>query len=196
MPSLQRVCVFCGSSAGTDPRFAGAAREVGRLIAQQGMGVVYGGARVGLMGIVADAVLAGGGEAVGVLPRALQERELAHAGLSRLHIVESMHERKALMADLADAFIALPGGFGTLDEFCEVLTWAQLGIHAKPCGLLNVAGFFDPFLEQVSRAVQGGLMRSENRALIVDEAEPARLLARMQKHHAVVPPKWLDPSAR
>ena len=140
---MKRLCVFAGSSAGTRREYQAAAVDLGRVLATRGIGLVYGGARVGLMGAVADAVLAGGGEVIGVIPRALVEKEVAHSGLTDLRIVTSMHERKALMADLSDAFIALPGGWGTLDEMFEILTWAQLGLHRKPCGLLNVQGYFD-----------------------------------------------------
>ncbi len=179
---LRRVAVFCGSSLGSDPRHAAAARSFARLLAGRGLGLVYGGASCGLMGLIADEALAAGGEVIGVLPRPLQARELAHRGLTRLHIVESMHQRKALMAGLADAFVALPGGFGTLDEFCEVLTWAQLGLHAKPCGLLNVAGYFDGLLGQTARAEADGLMRGHHRRLILAATEPADLLARLIAH--------------
>src|SRR4051812_49148308 len=141
-----RVCVFCGSNPGARPEYAAAARAVGRALAERGRGLVYGGGNVGLMGVCADAALAAGGEVIGVIPDALQTAEVAHGGLTRLHVVRTMHERKALMADLSDAFAALPGGFGTLDELFEILTWAQLGIHAKPVAILNVAGFFDPLL--------------------------------------------------
>ena len=193
---MKRVCVFCGSSSGSDPAFAAVTREFGNLLACEGLGLVYGGARVGLMGAAADAALAGGGEVIGVLPRALQERELAHTGLSQLHVVGSMHERKQLMADLADAFVALPGGFGTLDEFCEILTWAQLGIHTKPCGLLNVNGYYDGFLAQVDAAVKGGLTRPEHRDLILVSTDPADLLARMRAYRSVLTPKWIDSLVR
>ena len=181
---------------GSDPAFAAAAKAFGALLAREGLGLVYGGARVGLMGAIADAVLAGGGEVSGVLPRALQDRELAHTGLTQLHVVGSMHERKQLMVDLADAFVALPGGFGTLDEFCEVLTWAQLGIHRKPCGLLNVSGYYDGFLAQVDAAVKGGLTRPEHRDLILVATDPSDLLARMRAYRSVLTPKWLDALVR
>ncbi len=190
---FRRLAVFCGSSLGHDPRFADAARELATLLAGSGIGVVYGGASCGLMGVLADAALAAGGEVIGVLPRSLQERELAHRGLTRLHIVDTMHERKAQMADLADGFVALPGGFGTLDEFCEVLTWAQLGIHAKPCGLLNVAGYYDPFLAQVEHAETTGLMRLIHRAMILDATEPGALLARLHQFRpAPTASKWAE----
>ncbi len=194
---IRRLAVFCGSSLGNDSRIADAARDLAALLARTGIGIVYGGASCGLMGMIADQALASGGEVIGVLPRSLQDRELAHRGLTRLHIVETMHERKALMADLADGFIALPGGFGTLDEFCEVLTWAQLGIHAKPCGLLNVAGYFDAFLAQAERAETSGLMRSVHRALILDAAEPDALLARLRSFlPSAAGSKWVTPISR
>ncbi|HTH48533.1 MAG TPA: TIGR00730 family Rossman fold protein [Candidatus Limnocylindria bacterium] len=193
---MKRVCVFCGSSSGSDPAFAAAAKMFGELLASEGLGLVFGGARVGLMGTIADAVLAGGGEAIGVLPRALEERELAHPGLTQLHVVGSMHERKAMMADLADGFVALPGGFGTLDEFCEVLTWAQLGIHTKPCGLLNVNGYYDGFLAQVDAAVTGGLTRPAHRDLILVATDPVDLLGRLRAYRSVLTPKWIDSLVR
>lgn len=194
---IRRLAVFCGSSLGNDSRIADAARDLATLLARTGIGIVYGGASCGLMGLIADHALAAGGEVIGVLPRCLQDRELAHGGLTRLHIVETMHERKALMADLADGFIALPGGFGTLDEFCEVLTWAQLGIHAKPCGLLNVAGYFDAFLAQMERAEASGFMRSVHRALILDAAEPSTLLARLRSFRpSAAGSKWAEPVRR
>lgn len=190
---IRRLAVFCGSSLGNDSRIADAARDLAALLARTGIGIVYGGASCGLMGLIADQALASGGEVIGVLPRSLQDRELAHRGLTRLHIVETMHERKALMADLADGFIALPGGFGTLDEFCEVLTWAQLGIHAKPCGLLNVAGYYDAFLAQVERAETSGLMRSAHRQFIIDANEPDVLLARLRSFRpGAAGPKWAE----
>lgn len=193
---MKRVCVFCGSSLGHDPAFAEKAHEFGALLACEGLGLVYGGAKVGLMGAVADAVLAGGGEVIGVLPRALQERELAHTGLTQLHVVGSMHERKTRMADFADAFVALPGGFGTLDEFCEVLTWAQLGIHQKSCGLLNVNAYYDGFLAQTAACVRGGLMRPEQAALVLVATEPADLLRQLRAFRPTLTPKWLDALTR
>src|ERR1051326_7718022 len=146
MASIQRICVFCGSSRGGNPVYAEAARRLGAALAERGIGLVYGGGQIGLMGIVADAVMAAGGEGIGGIPEALALKEVAHEGLTELRVVGSMHERKALMADLAHAFIAMPGGFGTFEEFCEIVTWAQLGMHTKPCGLLNVNGFYDPLL--------------------------------------------------
>jgi uncharacterized protein (TIGR00730 family) len=158
MPSSQpfRICVFCGSANGAGPAYVQAAKELGRNIAVAGMGLVYGGATVGLMGVLADAALEGGAEVIGVMPDVLMDREIAHQGLTRLHIVKTMHERKALMSDHADAFIALPGGYGTLDEFIEIVTWAQLRIHQKPCILLNINGYFDGFLAFLDHGVQQG----------------------------------------
>lgn len=176
---MKRICVFCGASAGTDGAFARAAGELGGLLARRGLGLVYGGGRVGLMGTLADAVLEAGGDVLGVIPRGLKRREVAHAGLSTLHVVESMHERKQVMFDHADAFIALPGGFGTLDEFCEVLTWRQLGHHRKPMGLLDVSGYFGHFLAFLDHAVASRLIRPEHRALILVEREPDALLERL-----------------
>lgn len=171
--------------------FAAAARELGAAIARKRWGLVYGAGNVGLMGVLADAVLAAEGEVIGVIPEALVAKELAHRGLSELHIVASMHERKALMAELADGFVAMPGGFGTLDEFCEILTWAQLGLHRKPCGLLNVAGYFDPLLQQVERAVAGGFVRAEHQGLFVVETEPMKLLQRLVKFTPPKVEKWI-----
>jgi uncharacterized protein (TIGR00730 family) len=164
--ALRRVCVFCGASSGREPAFARAANDLGRALARAGIGVVYGGGRVGMMGHLADGALAQGGEVVGVIPRALMEKELGHTGVTALHTVETMHERKALMASLSDAFAALPGGFGTLDELCEALTWAQLGLHRKPCGILNVRGYFDPLLEQMDRGVLEGFVHPADRELL------------------------------
>ena len=176
---MRRVCVFCGSSLGADPAYAQAARRFGKLLAQEGLGLVYGGGRVGVMGALADAVLAEQGEVVGVIPEVLQIKERAHTGLTELKLVSSMHERKALMADLSDAFVALPGGMGTLDEFCEVVTWAQLGLHDKPCGLLDVGGYFAPFVAFLDHAVEAGFVRREHRQMISVEADPERMLARL-----------------
>jgi uncharacterized protein (TIGR00730 family) len=191
---LRRVAVYCGSRDGGDPAFARAAEDMGAALAARGIGVVYGGATVGLMGRVADAALAAGGEVVGVLPQALEARELAHQGLSELHVVGSMHERKALMADLADGFIALPGGLGTLDELFEVMTWAQLGIHAKPIGLLNIAGFFDPLLAMVDQFVAQGFVDAELRVALAVDEDPATLINDLR---AATPPagRWTEAGA-
>ena len=171
--------MFCGSSAGTRPAYRHAADAVGRLIGRQRIELVYGGGRVGLMGVVADACLAEGGRVVGVIPQALADKEVAHAGLSKLHIVGSMHERKFLMADLSDAFVALPGGFGTWEEFFEVLTWSQLGIQRKACGLLNVDGYYDPLLAMVERATADGFIRENHRGLMLSDSDPERLFQRL-----------------
>jgi hypothetical protein len=189
---MKRVCLYCGSNVGANPAYALAAQELAAALIESGLGLVYGGGKVGLMGITAAAVLAKGGEVIGVIPEALSGLELAHQGLTRLHVVRSMHERKALMVDLADGFVALPGGFGTLDELCEVLTWAQLGLHGKPCGLLNVAGFFDPLLAQVERAVCDRFIRTQHQALLLVDQEPRRLLARMREFRAPPQHKWID----
>ncbi|MBV8074149.1 MAG: TIGR00730 family Rossman fold protein [Candidatus Eremiobacteraeota bacterium] len=171
-----RLCVFCGSRTGADPRFAQVAVELAGVLADRGIGIVYGGGRVGLMGILADAARARGAEVVGVIPKSLAEREVAHSGLSELHLVESMHDRKAFMGELSSGFIALPGGFGTLEEFCEVITWSQLGLHRKPCGLLNVAGYFDPLIAMFDRAVNEGFISLENRAIVVEARTPRELV--------------------
>jgi uncharacterized protein (TIGR00730 family) len=193
---LRRICVFCGSNPGRRPEYAGAAREMGRVLVERGLGLVYGGGKVGLMGIVADTVLAGGGEAVGVIPEALMAREVGHLGLTALHVVATMHERKALMADLADGFVALPGGFGTFEEFCEVLTWSQLGFHPKPCGLLNVAGYYDPLLALFDHAVEEGFVPPHHRALVIEETDPARLLDRFAAFRPPSTSKWITPGER
>ena len=176
---LKRVCIFCGSSTGARPEYRTAAKEVAMQLAGREMGIVFGGGCVGLMGVVADAALEHGAHVIGVIPSAMVARELAHRGLPDLRIVSSMHERKALMASLSDAFIALPGGFGTFEEFCEVVTWSQLGLHRKPCGLLNVAGYYDPLVSLFDRAVADGFIRPENRGIVVSEADPATLVRRL-----------------
>ena len=177
--SLHRVCVFTGSSPGVRPEYREAARALGHLLGERGVGLVYGGARVGLMGAVADAVLEAGGSAIGVIPEALVAREIAHTGLTQLHVVGSMHERKAKMAELSDAFVALPGGWGTLEEFFEVLTWALLGFHSKPCALLNVSGYFDGLLAFVEHAAAEGFVRQNPRELVLVADEPGALLERL-----------------
>jgi uncharacterized protein (TIGR00730 family) len=182
-----RWCVFCGSRRGSNPAYAQAANELGVLAAVTGVGLVYGGGHVGLMGDVADAALRSGGTVIGVIPRALEAREIAQEGLTELHVVETMHERKALMAQLSDAFVVLPGGYGTFDEYCEMLTWAQLGIQNKPIVLVNVAGYFDPFLAMVARMVDDGFVTEENRELVhvvTDVAAvPDALAERMHPQH-------------
>ena len=190
--ALRRVCVFCGSSPGTRPAYAEAARATAAALLERGIGLVYGGGDVGLMGTVADAVLAGGGEVIGVIPEALVTREVAHLEVTDLRVVGSMHERKALMADLADGFVALPGGLGTFEELCEILTWSQLGLHTKPCGVLDVEGFWAPFLALLDHAVDEGFIRADHRRLLVDDTDPARLLDRLESAPPVVVEKWLD----
>jgi len=190
---LKRVCVFCGSSLGRDPSYRRAAEGLGRLLAESGVGLVFGGGSVGLMGALADATLAAGGTAIGVIPRGLAAREIAHRGLTELWVVSSMHERKAQMARLADAFIALPGGFGTLEELLEIVTWAQLGIHRKPIGLLNVAGYYDALVALVDRAAVDGFIPTENRALVVVEGEPRALLERLAAYERPPSREWIGP---
>lgn len=191
---MQRVCVFCGSSMGGDPIYANAARHLGGLLAARGLALVFGGGHVGLMGVLADTVLAGGGQVIGIIPTHLEQKELAHRRLTELHVVGSMHERKAMMADKGDAFIALPGGYGTFEEFFESVTWAQLGLHAKPCGLLNVNGFYEPLLALVDHAVTQGFIRASHRDMLLVDEEPARLLDRLQAYRPVTVPKWITPS--
>lgn len=180
---MRRICVFCGSSAGARPAYARSARALGELLASRGIDVVYGGGAVGLMGELADAALVAGGKVIGVIPDALVAMEVAHDRLTELHVVRSMHERKALMAELSDAFVALPGGLGTLEELFEVLTWAQLGLHPKPCGLVDVEGFYAPLLACLDHAVVEGFVRPENRALVLDDVDPVRLLSRLSRAH-------------
>ena len=193
---MKRICVFCGSNAGHDPRYRSAAEALGRLLAGRGAELVYGGGNVGLMGIVADACLDAGGTVTGVIPEALIGKEVAgravdHRGLTRLEIVDSMHTRKARMAELADGFIALPGGFGTFEEFCEILTWGQLGFHVKPMGLLNVNGFYDPLLALFDRAVADGFLRPENRTMALAASDIGHLLEAMAAYRAEPVSKWL-----
>src|SRR6186713_2170638 len=189
---MMRVCVFAGSSSGSRPEYRTAAEDLGRELAARGIELVYGGAHVGLMGGVADAVLAGGGRVTGVIPKALVEKEVAHRGLTDLRIVTSMHERKALMADLSDAFVALPGGWGTLDEMFEILTWAQLGLHRKPCGLLNVCGYFDGLLAFAAHSVAEGFVRPEHGGMMTVADAPGPLLDSLAVHRPPVVEKWLD----
>jgi uncharacterized protein (TIGR00730 family) len=172
-----RICVFCGSNRGNHPAYLEQATVFGRLLATRDIGLVYGGAHVGLMGALADAALAAGGEVIGVIPQALMDREIAHRGLTELRVVTSMHERKAQMAELSDAFVALPGGIGTLEELFEVWTWNQLGIHAKPCGVLNVRRFYDPLSAFLDHVVSEGFLKPENRGALRVEEEPEALLA-------------------
>jgi uncharacterized protein (TIGR00730 family) len=193
---MKRICVFCGSSPGSRPEYRAAAEELGAELVRRKIGLVYGGGNVGLMGVLADAVLKAGGEVQGVIPEHLMAREIGHDGLTKLHVVRSMHERKALMADLSDAFVALPGGFGTLEEFCEVVTWTQLGLHAKPCGILNVFGYYSPLLAMLDHAVQERFLKPENRALVPARELPSELLQALEEWRPVRVEKWLDRETR
>ncbi|MDX1458883.1 MAG: TIGR00730 family Rossman fold protein [Marinobacter sp.] len=184
-----KIAVFCGSSRGNDPRFAQAADEFGTYMASQGMDLVFGGGKVGLMGVVADAVLAGGREVYGVIPESLRDRELAHQGLTRLDVVASMHERKALMADMADAFVALPGGPGTMDEIFEAWTWGQLGYHNKPCAFYNVDGYYDELLAFIRKMSGAGFLRPEYAAMVIVEQQPDALVSALQ-HYQPPARKW------
>ena len=189
---MRRICVFCGSQVGGQPLYAAAATAVGTLLALRGIGLVYGGGKVGLMGVLADAALAAGGEVIGVIPERLMNRELGHGGVTDLRVVDSMHERKAMMSDLSDAFIALPGGYGTFEEFFEVVTWMQLGIHAKPCGLLNVGGYYDMLLALLDHAAGESFIRPQHRGLVLVDTEPAMLLQQLLDYRAPQIEKWLE----
>ena len=193
---LSSVAVYCGSNSGSSPAFAEAAAALGHELAARDVTLVYGGGRVGLMGAVADAVLAGGGRAHGVITRGLQEKEVAHTGLTDLRVVATMHERKAAMADAAAGFVMLPGGYGTLDEFFEALTWAQLGIHAKPCGILDVGGYFGALLAFIDDAVEAGFVHPAHRDMVLVDDDPGLLLDRMAAWAPVAVNKWLDRSDR
>ncbi|HEX2693012.1 MAG TPA: TIGR00730 family Rossman fold protein [Gemmatimonadaceae bacterium] len=192
MSEIRRLAVFCGSNPGARPSYVDAARKFGRLLAERGVGIVYGGSSVGLMAALADSALDDLGEVVGVIPRVLVEREVANTSLTDLRIVDSMHQRKALMAELADGFVALPGGIGTLEEFFEAWTWAQLGMHAKPCGLLNVDGYFDPLLEFLDRAVEEKFVRDVHRSMVIVESDPMKLLERFDVYAPPRVVKWIN----
>ena len=189
--NFRRICVFCGSNVGSNPVYRKTAEILGLLLAHRKIELVYGGGDIGLMGVLADSVLAAGGRAIGMIPESLMQKEVGHAGLSELRIVKSMHERKAMMSDLSDGFVALPGGFGTFEEFCEVVTWSQLGIQSKPCGLVNVEGFYDPLLELFDRAVREGFLREENRALVLEDRDGERLLEKMAAFVPAAVDKWI-----
>jgi hypothetical protein len=191
---VKRVCVFCGSSEGRDPRYREAARSVGHALARRGLGLVYGGGGIGLMRVVADAVMDHGGSVIGVIPQGLAAREVAHRGVTEMRVVPSMHARKALMAELADSFLTLPGGFGTFEELFESVTWAQLGIHKKPLGLLNVAGYFDDLVGLVDHAVAEGFVPAASRGLIVVGEEPEALLDRLAAYETPAGPAWITAS--
>lgn len=193
---MARICVFCGSTSGNRPSFAEGARALARALVADGHTLVYGGGNVGLMGVVSDAVMAAGGEVVGVIPHTLMEREIGHTGVSRLHVVDSMHERKALMADLSDAFVALPGGVGTFEELFEAITWTQLGLHRKPCGLLNVDGFYDGLLQFLDHAWTEGFIKPETRAIVSSGTDAADLLRRLLATPMPAVPQWISARER
>jgi uncharacterized protein (TIGR00730 family) len=191
MMTFRRLCVFCGSNLGINSEYHEAAIAMGRLLAERGIELVYGGGNIGLMGVLADTVLQSNGHVIGVIPESLMTKEVGHHGLTQLRIVKSMHERKAIMSDLSDAFIAMPGGFGTFEEFCEVVTWSQLGIQSKPCGLLNVKGYYDPLLQLFDHAVREGFLREDNRRLVLEDRDPDGLLAKMAEFAPVPANKWM-----
>ena len=191
---MKSVAVYCGSSSGANPLYVAQAQALGAALVAQGLTLVYGGGRVGLMGTIADAVLAHGGQVVGVIPDFLADKELAHLGCTELHVVKSMHERKLLMADRADGFIAMPGGYGTLEELFEVLTWGQLGLHQKPVALLNVDGYYDHLLLALDRMRDDQLLHTENRAQLLQSPNPEDLLAQMNAYQPVQLAKWLTPT--
>ena len=193
---MKRICVFCGSNQGARNEYIEAAQELAQVLVKRNLALVYGGGNVGLMGIIADAVLAEGGEVIGVIPQSLVDREVAHQNLTTTHVVNSMHERKALMADLSDGFIAMPGGMGTFDEFCEILTWAQLGIHQKPCGILNVENYFTPLLKMFDHALAEGFLREAHRDLVIEATKPEILLDLFANYQPQAVAKWMDQNKR
>lgn len=188
---INRICVYCGSSPGRNPAFSLAAASLAKTMCERGIGLVYGGAAVGVMGALANAVLDAGGEAIGVIPKSLAIKEVAHENLTELHVVSSMHERKAMMAELADGFIALPGGWGTLEEIFEILTWAQLGFHEKPCGLLNIEGYYDGLIGFLDNAIEQQFVRDVCRPMLMTASEPASLLDRFTSYQAPKVRKWM-----
>jgi len=190
--ALKRICVYCGSSNGKNPAYTQAATQLGRALHERGIGLVYGGAAVGIMGAVANSILEAGGEAIGVIPKALALKEVAHDQLTQLHVVDSMHERKAMMAELADGFIALPGGWGTLEELFEMLTWAQLGFHRKPCGLLNIEGYYDGLIEFLNTAFEQQFVKEVYRPMLLTSDNPADLLAQYAIYQAPQVRKWVE----
>jgi len=194
--TLRALCVFCGSSFGRLPDYFEAAQHVGRLTADLDLTLIYGGGKVGLMGVLADACMDAGGRVIGVMPQLLVDKEIAHRGITELRVVRSMHERKALMADLADAFLALPGGFGTFEEFFEILTWTQLGLQRKACGLLNVAGYYDPLLQLADRAVAEGFLRAPHRDMLLRDTDAARMIDRLRGYEPPAVEKVLDRTTR
>lgn len=193
---MKRICVFCGSNRGVRSEYIEAAQSLGKILVKRNLSLVYGGGNVGLMGVIADAVLAEGGEVIGVIPQSLVDREVAHQSLTKMHIVNSMHERKALMADLSDGFIAMPGGMGTFDEFCEILTWAQLGIHQKPCGILNVENYFTPLLKMFDHATVEGFLRHIHLDLVIEATKAEILLDLFDNYQPQSIAKWMDQNKR
>ncbi len=191
--AIRRICVFCGSNPGGDPAYRAAARALGEELVRRRIGLVTGAGGTGLMGEVIDAVLRGGGEAIGVIPHALVLRELAHAGLAELRVVSSMHERKAMMAELSDGFVALPGGLGTFEELFEIITWAQLGLHGKPCGVINVRGYYDRMLDALDHAVAEGFLKPLHRGLVLVGHDAQGLLAQFERHVPAPVQKWITP---
>lgn len=193
MSKLKSICVFCGSKSGNDPQYQRSAIELGHLMAQRNITLVYGGGSVGLMGVIADAVLESGGQVIGVIPRQLATQELIHPGVTEMHIVEDMHTRKAKMSEYSDAFIAMPGGFGTLEELFEVVSWVQLGIYSKPMGLLNTSGFYDPLLNMVEHCIETEFIKPKYRDLIIADETPSTLIDHLQRHELPLIEKILDP---
>ena len=189
---MKRLCVYCGSNAGRNPGYLAAAKNLGESLAARGIGLVYGGSGFGVMGAVADGVTAGGGEATGIIPRDLLKKETPHNGLADLKIVDSMHDRKALMVKLSDGFAALPGGLGTLEELFEVWTWAQLGFHRKPCALLNVYSYYDPLIAFLDQAVEEGFVKAKHRAMLIVEDDPEKLIAQLESYRPPEVERWLD----
>ncbi|MBB3258742.1 hypothetical protein F4827_003611 [Paraburkholderia bannensis] len=187
---MKAVCVYCGSSSGAKPVYNEAAQAFGRALVQADLGLVYGGGKVGLMGVIADTVMAEGGRAIGVIPELLLDKEVGHNGLTELHVVPDMHHRKKMMADLSDGFVALPGGAGTLEELFEVFTWAQLGYHHKPVGILNIDGFYDPLITLFEHTVSEGFMRQAYLDMLQIDSDPAALIGKLQRYHAPVADKW------
>lgn len=189
---MKRLCVYCGSSPGSHPDYTEAAKDMARALVKRNIDLVYGGASVGVMGVIANTVLAEGGHVIGIIPQALVDREVAHTGLTDLRVVTSMHERKTLMAELSDGFIALPGGLGTLEEIFEILTWAQLGLHQKPCGLLNIRDYYRSLIEFLDHAVAERFVKDAHRAMLLVEEQPGRLLERFARYNAPPVAKWVD----
>jgi uncharacterized protein (TIGR00730 family) len=194
--TVKRICVFCGSQPGLRPIYQSTAEQLGQLLAQRSIELVYGGGKAGLMGIVADATLAAGGRVIGIIPESLVAREVGHDGLTELHVVKTLHERKAIMADLSDAFIVLPGGYGTLEELSEVLSWAQLGLHQKPCAFLNLEGFYDPLITFFDHLVAEKFLLPSSRSLVLEEKDPVTLLDRLATYQPVMVDRWIQASDR